>query len=335
VIPKGFGQAAGLLWEPQPEIQLGVDPSRTAEAAMLEGFLMQATAGLIGSRFQDPQQFLPAIDRAQQDLNNDANVSPIMKGLLGTFFNSIESVIDSAAQVQSNPESDNQAFELNFANIKRIDVSRQVDPNSVGGQVAKLRSRWDISFPQAMMWGILGCVAGFAISLARERSQGTLVRLRAAPLTKTQILIGKALACFLTCLLVIGMMTVLGVMLGMKPASYPKLIAAALVTSFCFVGIMMSMSVLGKSEESVNGSGWAINMVMAMLGGGMIPVMFMPGFLQQLSVISPIHWAIRLIEGAIWREFSWIQLATPAAILLFVGLAGLTLGAAIWQRRHD
>lgn len=335
VVPQGFGQSAGILWEPQPEIQVGVDPSRSAEAAMLEGFLMQATASLIGERFQQPRQFLPALEKAKEDLAADTTVSPITKGLLSTFLGSVESMVDSAAQVQSSGAEGDSGFEMNFANIKRIDVTRQLDPNSVGGQVAKLRSRWDISFPQAMMWGILGCVAGFAISLARERSQGTLVRLQAAPLNKTQILLGKALACFLTCLMVITAMTLLGIALGMQPASYPKLVVAAVVTSFCFVGIMMTMSVLGKTEESVNGSGWAINMVMAMLGGGMIPVMFMPSFLQQLSIISPIHWAIRMIEGAIWREFSWWQLAQPGGVLLAIGLVGLTIGSVILHRRQD
>ena len=75
------------------------------------------------------------------------------------------------------------------------------------GQVRKMRSQWDISFPQAMLWGILGCVAGFAISIARERTLGTLVRLEAAPITWFHILSGKALACFLTAIGVVTMMT--------------------------------------------------------------------------------------------------------------------------------
>ena len=29
----------------------------------------------------------------------------------------------------------------------------------------RLRSPWDISFPAAMMWGVMGCVAGFAVSI--------------------------------------------------------------------------------------------------------------------------------------------------------------------------
>ena len=35
-----------------------------------------------------------------------------------------------------------------------------------------------ISFPQGIIWGVIGCAAGFGISLVTERTRGTLVRLR-------------------------------------------------------------------------------------------------------------------------------------------------------------
>ena len=42
----------------------------------------------------------------------------------------------------------------------------------------------------------------FGISLVTERTHGTLVRLRMAPLTRAQILGGKALSCFISILFV-------------------------------------------------------------------------------------------------------------------------------------
>lgn len=340
VVPKGYGETAGLLWMEQPEIGVGVDPSRTAEAAMLEGMIMQATATLIGDRFQEPLQILPSIQAARQSLLDETASNPAIQLLAGGFFDQLEGMVKSADQLQKSESpgeggAANPGFEMNFARIGRIDVTREVDPKSIQGQLSRRRSAWDISFPQAMLWGVLGSVAGFSLSIARERSQGTLLRLRSAPLSKLQILLGKALACFMTCVFVILFMTVLGLLLGMRPESFVKLAAAGLVTSFCFVGIMMTLSVLGKTEESVGGIGWAANMVMAMLGGAMIPVMFMPGFLQKLSVISPIRWAILLIEGAIWRGFSWSEMGLAIAILLGIGATGLLIGTAILAKRQD
>jgi ABC-2 type transport system permease protein len=184
-----------------------------------------------------------------------------------------------------------------------------------------------------MMWGVLGCVAGFAISIARERSMGTMLRLQVSPLNKMQILLGKAVACFLAVILVMVVLVALGRMLGMQPTSLPKLAAAALAIGVCFVGIMMTFAVLGKSEQSVSGIGWAINTVMAMIGGCMIPAMFLPGFLQRLSFISPVRWAILALEGAIWRDFSWAEILPSCLVLVGVGIAGFLIGTSILYRK--
>ncbi len=334
VLPLGFGEKAGLMWEPQPEIQLGMDPSRAAESAMMAGFIMQATAGLIGERFRQPREFLPSIISArEQMLKGDA--SPQTKLLAGVLFGSLEKMIDSADQLQNENDVSSGFGErgMQFANVKNLDVMKKIDPNSVEAQVRKLRSRWDVSFPQAMLWGVLGCVAGFSISIARERTMGTMLRLQVSPLSKMQILLGKATACFLAVLLVMVVMVSLGLLLKMQPLSYPKLAVAAVATGICFVGIMMTLAVLGKTEQSVSGIGWAINTVMAMIGGCMIPAMFLPGFLQKISFISPIRWSILSIEGAIWRDFSWQEMLFPCAVLVAIGIVGFSIGTTILYRR--
>jgi ABC-2 type transport system permease protein len=334
VLPKDFGQAAGLIWQTQPEIQVGLDPSRTAESAMLEGFIMQANASLIGERFRNPRDFLPSITSAREQVRlSDAN--PQTKVLSEALFGSLEKMVESADALQADDREREPLGDqgIQFANIKSLDVARKIDPNSVEAQVKKIRSRWDISFPQAMLWGVLGCVAGFSISIARERSMGTLLRLQVSPLSIMQILVGKALACFLAVLLVMVVMVILGLFLEMRPISFPKLAVAALATAVCFVGIMMTLAVLGKTEQSVAGIGWAVNMVMAMFGGCMVPAMFLPGFMQRLSFISPIRWSILVLEGAIWRDFSWREMVLPLIVLGAIGAAGVALGTSILRRR--
>ena len=72
------------------------------------------------------------------------------------------------------------------------------------------------------MWGIIGCVMSFAISLVSERVHGTFVRLQMAPLTRAQVLGGKALACFLAIsILQIAIFTMGAVVFGVRPASLP------------------------------------------------------------------------------------------------------------------
>ena len=336
VLPKGFGDTAGILWSTPPQIQLGIDPSRLAEAGMIQGFVMEAMGSLVGERFRQPKQFKPLIEDAKKQLDSDNEVNPLTRRLMSNYFQSLETLMDSMAGIQVAEDSElslKTGGNFQFADIQSLDISKEIDPNSQAGQLQKLRSRWDISFPQAMMWGVLGCVAGFSISVARERTLGTMVRLEVAPLSRFQILAGKALACFIAVIGVIGMLTLLGIGLGMRPANFMALAVAAISIACCFVGIMMTLAVLGKTEQSVSGIGWAANMVMAMLGGAMIPVMFMPAFLQSASVVSPITWSILAIEGAIWRQYTMAEMVFPCLILIGIGATGFVIGTQVLSRK--
>ena len=46
----------------------------------------------------------------------------------------------------------------------------------------------------------------------------------------------------------------------------------------------------------------------------------MPPWMQTLSNVSPVKWAILALEGAIWRGFSLGEMALPCGILLGVGV---------------
>jgi ABC-2 type transport system permease protein len=121
----------------------------------------------------------------------------------------------------------------------------------------------------------------------------------------------------------------------MRPESLPLLALASLSIAFCFTGIMMLMSVIGRTEEAVSGAAWGANMLMAMFGGGMIPLVFMPKFMQTLSTASPAKWSVLALEGSIWRGFTLSEMLMPCAILLAVGAVSLTAGGFLLARRTD
>ena len=330
VVPEGFSESAGVFWEGGPAIQLGADPSRTAEAAMLEGFVMESMGKLTFERFQDPATMKPLIQDAREQIESASQWDTDRKQAFAELFNDFDALMDSLDRAQEaevgDRDGDDQGGGFRLANIEKIDVVREVDPKSRAGQLRKLRSKWDMSFPQAMLWGVMGCASGFSLSIVKERTRGSMFRLRSAPITATQFLLGKALACFLGVCLVFVVMLVLGVFIGMQPASYAKLVAAVLAVAVCYVGLMMTLAQIGDTEESVGGVGWAFNMIMAMIGGGMVPAMFLPPFMQTLSHLSPVRWSIRAVEGAVWREFTWVEMAPSLAVLAAVGAVSFAFG---------
>ena len=67
----------------------------------------------------------------------------------------------------------------------------------------------------------------------------------------------------------------------------------------------------------------------------MIPRMFMPSWMQSLSVISPVRWNVEALEGAIWRQYSIGEMAISLSILLFVGAIGFIVGTIAISRKNS
>jgi ABC-2 type transport system permease protein len=185
---------------------------------------------------------------------------------------------------------------------------------------------FDITLPQGVIWGLIGCMMSFGISLVTERTRGTFVRLRMAPLTRSQILGGKALACFLSIMLVELMLLAIAWNFGVRPTSMAMLALAGVSAACCFVGFMMLIAGLGRTEETAAGAAWAILMPLSMFGGAMVPTFVMPQWMQSIGYISPIRWALLAIEGGVWRNFTLAEMAGPCALLVGIGIVCFAFG---------
>ncbi len=58
----------------------------------------------------------------------------------------------------------------------------------------------------------------------------------------------------------------------------------------------------------------------------MVPMLFMPSWMQTASGISVVKWSIMALEGGIWRNFSYAELMEPCGILIGIGLIFFFLG---------
>jgi len=195
------------------------------------------------------------------------------------------------------------------------------------GSAARPPNPYAVTFPQGIIWAVLACAATFAVSLVDERSNGTLLRLAVAPVSRFAILAGKAGACAIAIVIMqVVLMSVAVLGFGVRPHSWGLLALALAATGFCFVGVMTLLAVLGRRTRSAAGLSWAVLMGMAMLGGGMLPLFMMPSWLQTLATASPVAWALTAIEGAVWRGFSAAEMVLPCLGLVGLGVVCLAIG---------
>jgi ABC-2 type transport system permease protein len=320
VIPRGGGNVSPF-GPFGPPLEVGYDPRRSAEVGFLQGILMETAYAGVQEQFSDPRKYREQIDKAGRELANAPGIPAEQKKAFQELFRSLE---DFAGRI--DPKVMRQAGPAATARLK-------MEP--VASDRAQPPSAFAVTFPSAVLWGILGCVTTFAISIVLERIQGTFLRLQTAPLSWGQILAGKGLACFLACCGVEVILLLVGrIVFGVRWGNGALLAAAVVCTAVCFTGIMMFVSTLGKTPAGVAGSGWGIMMPMAMIGGGMIPLIAMPGWLLVVSNISPVKWGILALEGAIWRGFGAVEMLLPCGILLALGVTGFVAGAQILSLRE-
>jgi ABC-type multidrug transport system permease subunit len=316
VIKPGFGAGSSrMFYGESRQIEIGNDPARAAESAMIEGLLTKYAMEDMQRMFSQPAETQKMIAGALGDIGkapgNATAVAPVTR-----FLGELQRFLGTPAASGPNGQG---AAEWQPLKISKTAIARQ--------QRRGPANAFEVTFPQGIVWGIIGCVMSFAVSLVTERVRGTFVRLQMAPLTRAQVLGGKALACFLSItILQIAIFTLGALVFDVRAASYPLLVLACVCASTSFVGFMMMISSLGKTEQAVSGAGWAMLMPMTMLGGGMIPQFVMPSWMLTAGNISPVKWAILSLEGAIWRNFTLNEMMLPSVILLSFGAVCFAIG---------
>jgi ABC-2 type transport system permease protein len=316
VIKPGFGAGSTRLFYGEPRrLEIGSDPARSAEAGMIEGLLMKYAMEDVQRIFSEPsaskKMIADALGEIRKAPGNASGVAPLEQ-----FLTALDTLVGSPLPVDPNAKGSGDWQPLAMTQVPISRAGRRGPANA-----------FQVTFPQGVVWGIIGCVMSFAVSLVTERVRGTFVRLQMAPLTHAQVLGGKAVGCFLAISILQTTIFTLGaVLFGVRPGSLPLLLLACVCASAGFVGFMMMVASLGKTEQAVAGAGWAMLMPMAMLGGAMIPQFVMPPWMLAAANISPVKWAILGIEGAMWRNFSAAEMLLPCGVLLAFGAVCFVIG---------
>ena len=171
-----------------------------------------------------------------------------------------------------------------------------------------------------------------------ERRHGTLVRLRAAPISRGQILLGKLLPCLVVSLVQGFFLLLAGkLVFGMSWGPHPLLLIPVVVTtSFAAVGLAMLVAGLAKTETQVSVYGTLLVLVLAGLSGSMMPRELMTDAMKAWSQVTPHAWALKAYEQLLYPGAASVDLEivwTACGVLTAFGLVFTLL--AWWRMRLD
>jgi len=208
----------------------------------------------------------------------------------------------------------------------RIDSRAWYNPN--------LETRWNLMPGMIAALSMLQTLLLTALSVAREREQGTFDQLLVTPLTPTEIMIGKAVPPVL-----IGLVQST-IVLGVTLLWFEVPMAGSLVTLYaglaCFtiasVGIGLSISAVSANMQQAMLYTFVLIMPLMLLSGLTTPVRNMPEALQIATLANPLRFAIDLVQR-VYLEGVGLLTVWHNLIPLVV-IAAITLPLAAWLFRN-
>lgn len=166
--------------------------------------------------------------------------------------------------------------------------------NETSGLLKRGAVRYQVLVPSYTVLFAFSLVLSVGWLFVAERRFGTLIRLRAAPLTRSQILLGKMLPCLVISWLQGGILLVAGkVVFGMSWGPRPEwLIAVVGSTSFAAVGLAMLLAGIARTETQVAVFGTLLVLVLGAVSGSLLPRDYMPESMQTIAHFTPHAWAL-------------------------------------------
>ncbi len=169
------------------------------------------------------------------------------------------------------------------------------EPPAGSGLLSRGAMRYQIIVPSYTVMFAYFLVLTVGWLFVAERRQGTLKRLRAAPLSRSQILLGKLLPCFLLSV-VQGLFLLIAGKLVFAMSWGPEpwwLLLVVLTTSLSAMGMALLVASMARSEAQVAIYGTLLVLVLAGISGCLMGDRdMMPENMQRLSLITPHAWAL-------------------------------------------
>lgn len=137
-------------------------------------------------------------------------------------------------------------------------------------------------------------------SVVREKVSGSFIRLKTLPTNFLVGLLSKQITYLAVTLLQALVIFSIGILLfpviGLPPLNLPSDILAlfivTLICGWCAVSYAICVGVFANTQEQANGFGAISIVILACIGGLMVPSFAMQGLAKTLTNVSPMHWCL-------------------------------------------
>ncbi|MBP8257548.1 MAG: ABC transporter permease [Opitutaceae bacterium] len=216
----------------------------------------------------------------------------------------------STAGTPSNSEAStaflDRMIKIESEQVSGKQVKNAAATRSVGG--------WAVMF-------MLFSVSGAATSLFEEKKAGLFRRILAAPVKRSHILWSKYLFCTTLGLVQLAALFIAGRLFFRIDitSNLPNLILICLAASSACTAFGMLLASIARSPAAASAIATFLILTMSALGGAWFPISLMPDFIQSLSKLTIVYWAMEGFLQVLWANCTLVDLLPYLGVL--VGIA--------------
>jgi ABC-2 type transport system permease protein len=181
----------------------------------------------------------------------------------------------------------------------------------------------------------IGCLMITALSLAREREEGTFDQLLVSPLTPAYIMAGKAIPGMLVSMIQGSIILVAAVTLYRVPftGSLLTLYGSMICYGFSLAGFGLLISSFCNNQQQAFLGVFAFMSPAVILSGYMAPVENMPWILRAVSAADPVSHFIIVVKGIFLKGYGPAQAWPHVWPLLVIGCVTTSIAYLLFRRR--
>ncbi|MEO6001619.1 MAG: ABC transporter permease [Opitutus sp.] len=206
----------------------------------------------------------------------------------------------------------------------------RIETEQVAGKDVKSPAATRIVGGFAMQF-LLFALSGSAAALFYERDRGIFQRILAGPVSRTQILWSKFLYGSILGLLQLTVLFIGGrVLYGIDVEHHLGLLSlVCVVAAGACTAFGMLLASVSSSSEAASGLATFVILLMCSVGGAWFPVSMMPHFIQQLSKLTIVYWAMQGFDQVLWLNAPLVELFPTLGVL--IGMTAVVMGIAVWR----
>jgi ABC-2 type transport system permease protein len=218
-----------------------------------------------------------------------------------------------------------QKLLISLADLKFPSI--QFEERSTSTEDIKPNSRQQ-NVPAWTIFGIFFIVGTLGLSFLQEQQTGTFMRLRTVPLSPVVLLIGKLLPFYIINLLQAALLFIIGIaILHLNPGvEILALLIITIETAAVATSLGLLLATYFQNTEQLNNIANVGMVILAALGGILVPLHVMPTPLKVFARCVPQYWALVAYQDILLRGKHLLEIGLPLTILFlfascFFGLA--------------